>query len=96
MAFSRYTTLSRPEGVTSMSGISSSLRSGIKSGSIEANQIVLDEGKRLDHLAGQYYGDASYWWIIAASSGIGWCLQVPPGTAILIPRDLDAVLSLVI
>ena len=50
--------------------------------------------QRLDVLAGQYYGDGRYWWIIAAASDIGWGLQVPPGTQLIIP-NLQLTLQLV-
>lgn len=56
---------------------------------------VLQEGERLDIIAGREYGDARFWWVISAASGIGWGLQVPAGTSILIPRDLDQVMRLV-
>ena len=57
---------------------------------------VLESGERLDTLAGQHYNDSSYWWIIAAASGIGWGLQVPPGTVIRIPSNLSSVLGLLL
>jgi len=47
---------------------------------------------RLDQLAGQIYGNGSYWWAIAAASDIGWGLQVPPGTRLLIP-DIEQVMD---
>ena len=53
------------------------------------------EKERLDVLAGKIYGDGGYWWIIAAASGIGWSLQVPPGTRLKIPTKLEQILSLV-
>ena len=64
----------------------------------ENNQInfeiyVIEENQRLDHLAGLAYNSASYWWVIAAASGIGWGLQVPPGTVIRIPNNLADVLG---
>tara|TARA_Y100001973_G_C5204994_1_gene340815 strand:+ start:4715 stop:5011 length:297 start_codon:yes stop_codon:yes gene_type:complete len=55
----------------------------------------LKEGERLDTIAGQVYGSATLWWVIAAASGIGWGLQVPPGTLIRVPTDLSKVLALV-
>ena len=64
----------------------------------ENNQIkyevyVLEESQRLDQLAGLAYNSASYWWVIAAASGIGWGLQVPPGTVLRIPVNLSDVLG---
>ncbi len=52
---------------------------------------TLTENERLDVLAGRYYGNGRLWWIIAAASGIGWCLQAPPGTNLVIPTDLSQV-----
>ena len=63
---------------------------------LEVENLILDEGSRLDHLAAQNYGDGSYWWVIAAASSIGWGLQVPAGTIISIPSDINQVLSLVV
>lgn len=63
----------------------------IKNGNIDFVRQVLKSGERLDSLAGAVYGDASLWWIIASASGIGWGLQVPSGTVITIPTDLNQV-----
>ena len=60
---------------------------------MSVRQHILKEGERLDVIAGRTYGNARLWWVIAAASGIGWGLQVPPGTQILIPTDLKQVLS---
>jgi len=46
------------------------------------DSFTLTGADRLDALAGSIYGDARYWWILAAASDIGWGLQVPPGTQI--------------
>ena len=69
----------------------SNLRNAISSGLIETKTIFMKEVIRLDVLAGQYYGDAKYYWIIAAASNIGWSLQIPPNTQIVIP-DLNQAL----
>jgi hypothetical protein len=69
----------------------SNIRKAIADGLITTNVIVLKELVRLDVLAGQYYGDAKYYWIIAAASDIGWSLQIPPNTRIVIP-DLQQTL----
>ena len=61
----------------------SRIRQGIKNGSIPlVGQIVATGADRLDTLAGTVYGDARYWWVLAAASDIGWGLQVLPGTLI--------------
>ena len=68
-----------------------SIRRAVQQGQIGAREHVLKEGERLDTIAGRVYGNARLWWIIAAASGIGWPLQVPPGTLLLIPTDLRQV-----
>ena len=93
MAFSRYKTdgkinlgqqLGTPFSVLR-------LRTEIKRGTVPIiSRILLTSGDRLDTLAGQIYGEAKYWWILAAASDIGWGLQVPPGTIINIVDVKDA------
>jgi len=53
------------------------------------------ETERLDILAGEHLGDGRLWWVIAGASGIGWNLQVPPGTYLRIPTDISQVSALV-
>jgi nucleoid-associated protein YgaU len=62
----------------------------VRDGTIAYSESVLQEGERLDTIAGKVYGDGRYWWVIAAASGIGWGIQVPPGTVIIIP-DINQV-----
>ena len=96
MARSRYTFVSRIDDGQGIGAWSNGqiIFNAVLSGTLEADTIVLTQGQRLDHLAGQYYGDSSYWWIIAAASGIGWAMQCPAGTVIKIPKNLDAALSI--
>jgi len=65
------------------------IRNNIANGSIRFQETFLDEGERLDILAGKVYGDSSLWWIISAASDVGNCLQCPPGTRIKIPNLQD-------
>lgn len=70
----------------------SRIRSAIADNLIDVRVIFLKEIIRLDVLAGQYYGDGKYYWLIAAASNIGWSLQIPPNTRIVIP-DLQQALQ---
>ncbi len=71
------------------------LRDAASSGALSVRNDYLREGERLDTLAGVEYGDSRLWWVIAGASGIGWNLQVPPGTHLLIPTNLMQVAALV-
>ena len=71
----------------------SAIFGAVDKGIIEYSTLIIEEGQRLDQIAGMAYQNSSYWWIIAAASGIGWALQVPPGTLIKIPNDLNKVLE---
>jgi len=96
MAFSRYINVIGPDPNTkTMSSANVVIRRGIVNNNIPFETVVLEESRRLDQLAGQVYGDASYWWVLAAASRIGWGLQVPAGTIIVIP-DLGTVLGLLL
>jgi len=62
------------------------IRQAIKDGRLPVKTIVLRGAERLDTLSGSIYGDAKYWWILAAASDIGWGMQVPAGTLIRVPE----------
>lgn len=66
----------------------SRIRSAQRLGLIRTRDRILTESQRLDHLAYEYLGDSTKWWILAATSGIGWGMQVPPGTVIKVPVDI--------
>lgn len=65
------------------------IRNGVSSGRIRSETYITKQDERLDIIAGQYYGDGTLWWMIAACSNIGWGLQVPPNTKLLIPTLQD-------
>lgn len=68
----------------------SAIRSGIETGDIAiVKTLLLTQEDRVEHIAAALYGDARYWWIIAAASNIGWALQAPPGTVIIVPSIND-------
>lgn len=96
MATSRY--IAAPIlGLGAQRGTSSAaaaVRAAVNSGGIMSSKTMLKGSERLDTIAGDVYGDGRYWWVIAAASNIGWCLQVPPGTLLTIP-DLSQVLAIV-
>lgn len=49
--------------------------------------IYSSVGDRLDLLAKQYYGDETFWFVIARSNNLGQgTLHIPPGMLIRIPR----------
>ena len=67
----------------------------VLAGLVSSTTYIVKEGERLDQLAGRFYGDGSYWWVIAAASGIGWGLQVPAGTFLTVPTNIGQVEGLV-
>ena len=77
-----------PEGVVA-------IRRAVKGGGIAVQTHVTSDAERLDVIAGRKYGNGKLWWIIAAASDIGWALQVPPGTRLLIPVNLNDIAKVV-
>tara|TARA_B100000900_G_C20578856_1_gene716577 strand:- start:1979 stop:2272 length:294 start_codon:yes stop_codon:yes gene_type:complete len=65
-------------------------------GDLRVTERVLEEGERLDTIAQEVYGASSMWWLIAGASGIGWALQVPPGTLLRIPTNASEALTLLL
>lgn len=95
MALSRYVFANRINQGKGVSSIDTfKVYNAVESGTLNYQTILLEEGQRLDHIAGIYYNNASLWWIIAASSGIGWSLQCPPGTVLRIPTNPQDVYRL--
>lgn len=67
------------------------LRNGLNNGNIRSDLYVTKENERLDIIAGAKYNDSTLWWLIASCSNIGWGLQVPSNTRLLIPYLEDVV-----
>jgi hypothetical protein len=96
-AFSRYLrdrVSSDGKGLAT-SGAIAVIRSAIQTGDVPiVKTLTTTQADRLDSLAAALYNDSRYWWVLAAASNIGWGLQVPPGTVILVP-DIKSVEGLV-
>ena len=95
MSLSRYaltTKVKNGNGLATSSNMSK-IFFACESGMLKHKIYILEEGQRIDQLAGISYQSSSYWWVIAAASGIGWALQVPPGTVLRIPTNLADVLG---
>lgn len=58
------------------------------------NYVITVLGDRLDLLAFDFYGDTSYWWVIASANALsGDSLYLEPGSQIRIPNDLSGILN---
>jgi len=95
MAIGRYAFTPKILGrkILATSNISYRIYFACDDGRLPFTTEVIKEAQRLDHIAGKRYGSSSLWWVIAAASGIGWGLQVPPGTLLRIPNDLSKVMT---
>lgn len=70
------------------------IRNAVKNGTIRTREVIVRGAERLDTLAGSLLGDGRLWWVLASTSGIGWSLQCPPGTILLVP-DIQDIANLV-
>ena len=58
------------------------------------NYIITVLGDRLDLIAFDFYGDSSFWWVIASANALpGDSLTVEPGTQLRIPVDLSNAIN---
>ena len=95
MAISRYAYSARVNRNTlATSNASWKIFQAVENGSLPFSSKILKGNERLDHIAARSYGSPSLWWIIASASGIGWGLQVAPGTIIRIPKSSQAAIDL--
>ena len=90
---SRYesdTVIKRGEGFSTAKA-AKNLRKAYEAGNLTTKTIILGASTRLDQVAYSFLGDPSYWWAIAALSGIGWGLQLPHDTRLIVPTDISEV-----
>lgn len=60
----------------------------------EDNYVIAVLGDRLDLLALDFYGDTSFWWVIASANALpGDSLYLEPGSQIRIPNNLPAAIN---
>lgn len=60
----------------------------------EDNYVITVLGDRLDLLAFDFYGDVSFWWVIASANALpGDSLYLEPGMQLRIPIDLSGILN---
>jgi hypothetical protein len=71
------------------------IQNAIESGRLQFQERLSTHADRLDTLANLFYGDGRLWWVIAAASGIGWAPQMPAGTLLRVPIDINAVAALI-
>jgi len=63
---------------------------------VKTQEYVYKVGDRLDHLAAKFFGDESYWWVIAMVNNITYPFAsggLIPGTVLLIPKQVSDVLD---
>ena len=97
MAISRYSNDASIKGgrLLKTAGATTRIRLAYNTGRIVCKERILKESERIDHVAAQELGDGRLWWVIAAVSGIGWGMQLPPGTILKIPTNLTIVAEVV-
>ena len=86
---SRYQESSNLKGGRRSAQTVKKIRLAVRRGELDFREATLKEGQRLDNVAHSEYGDGRLWWVIAATSDIGWAMQAPVGTLIKIPSLSD-------
>ena len=62
--------------------------------SIDDTYIIASEVDYLDSLAKKYYGDESFWWVIAQANNLGkGKLSIPLGKQLRIPGNVSQILN---
>ena len=56
--------------------------------------IIAREEDRFDLIASDFYGQSTYWWVVAMANDLpGDSMYAPPGTQLRIPGNLSDALS---
>ena len=71
------------------------IRKAVLRGQLSSQMFTTTQGVRLDTIAAQFFNNATLWWVIAAASGIGWACQVPAGTVLRIPANVEDVYTMI-
>ena len=78
MAFSRHNNdLVFNDRMGSASKVSN-IRAAVQDGSLQITLYTTKEGERLDQIAGKFYGDGRYWWVICLLNDTLKCLLIKP------------------
>lgn len=60
----------------------------------EDDYVITTLGDRLDLMALDFYGDVSFWWVIASANSLpGDSIYLEPGLQIRIPANLPSVIN---
>lgn len=60
--------------------------------SADDNYVISTMGDRLDLIAYDFYGDPSYWWIIASANSLPGDSLIPPiGMQLRIPTNIQSI-----
>jgi len=60
----------------------------------EDSYVITVLGDRLDLIAFDFYGDTSFWWIIASANSLpGDSLYLEPGSQLRIPIDVSGIIN---
>ena len=55
--------------------------------------VITTSGDRLDLMANDYYGDVSYWWIIASANNLpGDSIYPPIGMQLRVPSNIQDII----
>ena len=94
-SFSRKGIKANGKRYVSMSNASTRIFRAVESQQVNYSVHILEEGERLDYLAGIFYGDSSLWWLISvANPQLEQNSIIPPfGVQIRIPQNVGGAIA---